>query len=163
MDQWERKARHRRARKRGVRWRPAFLALLLPGLLLGIASPAHAAAPAQDGSLAALPAQAPSPSTPDHAGAAGSASFEALMRAGDQAMLRGDVSRARAIYQRAVTLAPQSAAACLSLGSTYDPNMLATIEARGGGLIDTAKAREWYERARALGHPAADRVLSRLP
>ncbi|PZP45535.1 MAG: hypothetical protein DI601_09455 [Azospirillum brasilense] len=132
------------------------LALLLPGLFMGVASLAHAAAPAQDGSVATLPPQAsprPSPGT----------SFDALMRAGDQAMLRGDVSRARAIYQRAVALDPQSAAACLSLGSTYDPNMLATIEARGGGLVDAAKAREWYERARALGHPAADRVLSRLP
>ena len=133
------------------------LALLLPGLLLPVLPPALATAPAQDNAVAALPVQA----SPGRTGA--NASFEALMRAGDQAMLRGDVSRARAIYQRAVSLDPQSSAACLSLGSTYDPNMLATIEARGGGLLDAAKAREGYERARALGHPAADRVLGRLP
>lgn len=162
MDQREGKARCQRGPEQGVQPRPVFLALLLPGLFLGATSPVHAAV-VPDGSVAALPVQASPRPAPDRPGVGSSASFDALMRAGDQAMLRGDVSRARAIYQRAVALDPQSAAACLSLGSTYDPNMLATIEARGGGLIDAAKAREWYERARALGHPAADRVLSRLP
>lgn len=84
------------------------------------------------------------------------------MRAGDDAMMRGDISRARGFYGRAASIDPKAAQPPLSMGSTYDPNMLSALDTRGSGLIDVNKAREWYERARTLGHPAADRLLSRL-
>lgn len=87
--------------------------------------------------------------------------FVSLMRMGDSAMIRGDILRARALYERAAAAHPASPAAPIAAGKTYDPNILPHF---GGGssFADVAKAREWYERARALGDPAAASLLSSL-
>jgi curved DNA-binding protein CbpA len=59
-------------------------------------------------------------------------------------MSEGDVEAARALLLRAAL--SRDARAALALGSTYDPIMLATLEARGA-VPDTFLARIWYRRA----------------
>jgi len=88
--------------------------------------------------------------------------FATLMRMGNAAMVRGDITGARSIYERAAGIHPTSSAAPISAGKTYDPNVLSLMEVSNAGLADTAKAREWYERARGLGDPAAVFLLTRL-
>ncbi|MBK1662692.1 hypothetical protein CKO45_31450, partial [Paracraurococcus ruber] len=87
--------------------------------------------------------------------------FASLMRMGDAAMVRGDITRARAMYERAAATVPDSAAAAIAAGKTYDPNILPLFGAPPG-LADAARARGWYERARALGDRAADGLLATL-
>lgn len=89
--------------------------------------------------------------------------FTSLMRAGDVAMVRGEVARARTLYERAAATHPASPAAFIAAGKTYDPNVLSLLGVGGGGgLADAAAARELYERARSLGDPAADPLLAAL-
>jgi hypothetical protein len=141
--------------------------LVLLATMLALSTGAQARPLSETGGRSAMMVEAqataalPSLSLPQ-TGSSAPSMLETLMRAGDDAMMRGDVSRARSFYQRATVVDPSSGAACLSMGSTYDPNMLATLDTRGNGLIDVAKARAWYERANQLGHPAASQVLSRL-
>jgi hypothetical protein len=85
-----------------------------------------------------------------------------LMRMGDVAMVRGDVARARALYERAAEIQPVSSAALIAAGKTYDPNMLTLLNMNSAGLADAARARDWYERARSLGDPAAAPLLAGL-
>jgi NMT1-like family len=87
--------------------------------------------------------------------------FASLMRMGDVAMVRGDVPRARALYERAASLHPSSSAAHIAAGKTYDPNMLTLLDMNSAGLADTAKAREWYERA--LSRRSRRRSAARIP
>ena len=87
--------------------------------------------------------------------------FETMMRSGDTAMVRGDIVRARALYERAATMHPRSSAAAIAAGKTYDPNLLPLFGA-APGLADIAKARGWYDRARAVGDPAAAALLDAL-
>lgn len=84
------------------------------------------------------------------------------MRMGDTAMVRGDVMRARALYERAAAVHQGSAAASIASGKTYDPNVLSQLGVNSAGLADSGKAREWYERARSLGDPAADALIAPL-
>ncbi len=93
---------------------------------------------------------------------AGPLAFAPAMRMGDSAMLHGDVVQARTLYERAAAIYPASSAAMLAVGKTYDPNLLALLGS-SGSLVDAAKARNWYERARVLGDPAATELLARLP
>lgn len=88
--------------------------------------------------------------------------FAPLMRMGDTAMVRGDITRARALYERATAIHPAAPAALIAAGKTYDPNMLSLLGMNSAGLADTNKARGWYERARALGDPAAASLLAAL-
>jgi TPR repeat protein len=88
--------------------------------------------------------------------------FNSLMQMGDSAMVRGDVARARAFYERAAAVHPASPRAFIAAGKTYDPNILPLFDAATGGVADIAKARDWYERARALGDPEAARLLASL-
>ncbi len=87
--------------------------------------------------------------------------FASLMQMGDSAMVRGDITRARALYERAAVIHPASSAALIAAGKTYDPNILRLF---GGtsGLADVARARAWYERARALGDASAENLLASL-
>ncbi len=85
-----------------------------------------------------------------------------LMRNGDAALQRGDISGARALYQRAASLEGTTAAALVATGKTYDPGILAGLGVHGGALPDAAAAARWYERAQALGDPAAGELLNRL-
>jgi hypothetical protein len=88
--------------------------------------------------------------------------YAALMRNGDAAFERADISGARALYQRAASLDRSAAAAHVAAGKTYDPGILAGLGVRSGALADAAAAARWYERARSLGDPAAGELLSRL-
>lgn len=88
--------------------------------------------------------------------------FASLMRMGDVAMVRGDVPRARALYERAAAIHPASSVALIAAGKTYDHNVLSLLDMNSAGLADASKAREWYERARALGDPAAASLLAPL-
>lgn len=87
--------------------------------------------------------------------------FPQLMRQGDTALVRGDVLRARALYERAAALHPASAAAPIAAGKTWDPTILPLFGA-DPGLGDPARARAWYERARALGDRNAEALLAAL-
>ncbi len=84
------------------------------------------------------------------------------MRHGEKAMGLGDVVRARSHYERAAALDPASSAAAIAAGETYDPRVLALAGVTHPWLADAAKAAAWYERARALGDPAAVGLLARL-
>lgn len=88
--------------------------------------------------------------------------FTSLMRMGDAAMVRGDVTTARALYERAASVHPASPAAFIAAGKTYDPNTLSLLNMDTATLADTQKARAWYERARSLGDPAAASLLAAL-
>jgi type II secretory pathway predicted ATPase ExeA len=79
----------------------------------------------------------------------------ALMKRGNEALDLGDIASARLLFQRAAQTG--NGAAATALGKTYDPNITADPGAR-----DPARAREWYNRAAALGDPAAADFLKRL-
>ncbi len=115
------------------------------------------AAQASPGPSSALPSLVLPP-----AAGAGPPLFASLMSMGDTAMVRGDVLRARALYERAAAIHPASSAAAIAAGKTYDPNALSLLGVNGVGLADANKAREWYERARSLGDPAAAWLLASL-
>lgn len=85
----------------------------------------------------------------------------ALIRRGDQALVQGDISAARLLYQRAA--ASGSAGGMTGLARTYDPVFLGHIGARGI-QPDPALAQRWYQQAVDAGASSADeplRVLSR--
>jgi TPR repeat protein len=52
--------------------------------------------------------------------------------------------------------------AALALAATYDPILLSSLGARGIDA-DASLARDWYEKASALGSKEARQRLSRLP
>jgi TPR repeat protein len=89
--------------------------------------------------------------------------FVSLMQMGDSALVRGDIARARALYERAASVHPGAAAACIASGKTYDPNVLPLFGASAGSFANVARAREWYERAHALGAAEAVGLLAGLP
>jgi TPR repeat protein len=68
----------------------------------------------------------------------------------------GNLVAARILLERATGLG--SGVAALALGETYDPTRAARLRT-GREEVDPAKAREWYQRALALGSGDA---LSRL-
>jgi len=74
-------------------------------------------------------------------------------------MSEGDVEAARTMLERAAK-SPDPRAA-LALGSTYDPMMLAILQARGVAS-DVFLARIWYRRASALGSQEAKERLDLL-
>jgi hypothetical protein len=82
-----------------------------------------------------------------------------LVRSGDRLLGRGDVTAARALYERAAAMG--SAQACLALGSTYDPRRLWSLGVYGMAG-NKERARHWYERARQLGHPEAKERIAAL-
>ena len=85
----------------------------------------------------------------------------ALIRRGDQALVQGDISAARLLYQRAA--ASGSAGGMTGLARTYDPVFLGHIGARGI-QPDPALAQRWYQQAVDAGASSAAeplRVLSR--
>jgi hypothetical protein len=82
-----------------------------------------------------------------------------LTQQGEQFVAAGDLVSARLVYLKAAEAG--NAAAALALGATYDPAVLAKIGVRGMGA-DVAKARNWYEKAKAFGSPDAPRRLEML-
>ena len=85
--------------------------------------------------------------------------IELLMERGRQFVAFGDLASARLVFQRAAEAG--DAAAALAIGSTYDSTVLAKFGMRGV-TADSAKARAWYERAKAFGSPEAGRRLEIL-
>jgi hypothetical protein len=89
---------------------------------------------------------APSPRRPD------ASEFTFLMKRGAELMANRDISAARMMFQRAAETG--DARAALALAETYDPLVLDKLGATGI-KPDIARAREWYEKAEALGSTAA--------
>lgn len=83
-----------------------------------------------------------------------------FMKKGDENLRSGNISAARLFYQRAADL--RMASAALALGATYDADELRRVEVLGVMQADPKEARKWYEKARELGDPEADRRLARL-
>jgi hypothetical protein len=108
------------------------------------------------------PAQSPAAlaPTPGRLSAAEMDNARTLMRRGDENMQAGKISAARLFYQSAAEAG--YAPAALALGATYDNRQLAQWKVVGGQQGDPAMARKWYEKARELGAPEADRRLQAL-
>jgi hypothetical protein len=82
-----------------------------------------------------------------------------LIRRGDEAMSRGSIGAARQTYEYAAEELRWPTAA-LALAATYDPYELAYL----APLVapDSARARQWYERARELANARIDFHVLRL-
>jgi hypothetical protein len=142
---------------------PAAAGLLLQrGLAEANASPAPAEAmPA--------PAAAPQPTTaPPRTDAAAappaSLSLESdeiamLLKRGKDAFSTGDLAAARLLLRRAAEAG--SAEAALALGATFDPLIIRRLGAIGAAP-DAAQARQWYQKAVALGSTTASQPLAQL-
>jgi TPR repeat protein len=78
----------------------------------------------------------------------------ALLSRGNDQLQHGNVAAARLYYQRAADTGLAQAA--LALGSTCDPDELVRLSVVGT-QPDRELARRWYERARELGAPEAER------
>ena len=82
-----------------------------------------------------------------------------LYSSGEEQIKNGNIYAARKFFQRAAELGLAQAA--LSLGGTFDAAELARLNVIGL-KPDVDAARDWYEKARALGATEADQRLSRL-
>lgn len=107
-----------------------------------------------------------SPETIAGPGAAAASSAKDLERArtfmqkGDENLRSGNIAAARLFYRRAAEA--RMASAALALGGTYDAEELRRLEVVGILEADPGEARKWYEKARDLGDPEAERRLARL-
>jgi hypothetical protein len=85
--------------------------------------------------------------------------LERLINRGEAFLSQGDVAAARLVLERAAEA--RDARAALTLGSTYDPNVL-----RRMGVVgvqpDPEQARSWYERAAEFGSGEANQRLTAL-
>jgi hypothetical protein len=82
-----------------------------------------------------------------------------LLKRGKDAFSTGDLAAARLLLRRAAEAG--SAEAALALGATFDPLVLRRLGAIGAAP-DAAQARQWYQKAVALGSPAASQPLAQL-
>jgi hypothetical protein len=82
-----------------------------------------------------------------------------LMGKGDDNMRTGKIGTARLFYKSAAESG--YAPAALAMGGTYDSRQLAQWKVVGL-QADPAQARSWYEKARDLGSPEANRRLQEL-
>jgi hypothetical protein len=83
-----------------------------------------------------------------------------LVARGNELLRDGDFSSARLILQRAADAGEADAA--LTLGSTYDPSILAQLGIRGE-VANVDLARTWYEKAQEFGSVEASSRLKTLP
>jgi hypothetical protein len=83
----------------------------------------------------------------------------ALVERGKDFLINGDFASARLLLKRAAEAG--SAEGALALGATFDPEMIKRLGAIGA-VPDIAQARAWYQKAAALGAPAAAQQLARL-
>jgi hypothetical protein len=144
---------------------PAAAGLLLQhGLTEANASPAPAEAmPAPAPAPAPQPTTAP-PSNDAAAAPPASLSLESdeiamLLKRGKDAFSTGDLAAARLLLRRAAEAG--SAEAALALGATFDPLIIRRLGAIGAAP-DAAQARQWYQKAVALGSPTASQPLAQL-
>lgn len=82
-----------------------------------------------------------------------------LVKRGKDLLASGDISAARLLLRRAAE--SDSAEAALEFGSTFDPAVIARLGAIGVEA-DAAKARQWYQKAAALGSNAASQHIANL-
>jgi hypothetical protein len=141
-----------------------------PSVAALVAAPAIAAlqpaiAPSQSAAIPSLPAAAPPPAAaPAPIGTAGTlhiddAEMTALIKRGKDSLMSGDIISARLLLRRAADAG--SADAALALGATFDPVVIRRLGAVGM-TPDIAQARQWYQRAAALGSAAAVGQLAKL-
>ncbi len=83
----------------------------------------------------------------------------ALLRHGQTLLEQGNVSAARLVYERAA--AADSGPGATGAGKTYDPAILASIDARGL-QGDAGRAANWYRKGIALGDSEAGARLKAL-
>jgi hypothetical protein len=142
---------------------PAAAGLLLQhGLTEANASPAPAEA---------MPAPAPAPQlttalpsndaavTPPVSLSLASDEIAMLLKRGKDAFSTGDLAAARLLLRRAAEAGSSEAA--LALGATFDPLVIRRLGAIGAAP-DAAQARQWYQKAVALGSPTASQPLAQL-
>jgi hypothetical protein len=82
-----------------------------------------------------------------------------LLKRGKDAFSTGDLAAARLLLRRAAE--GGSAEAALALGATFDPLVLRRLGAIGAAP-DAAQARQWYQKAVALGSSTASQPLAQL-
>ena len=82
-----------------------------------------------------------------------------LLKRGKDAFSTGDLAAARLLLRRAAE--GGSAEAALALGATFDPLILRRLGAIGAAP-DAAQARQWYQKAVALGSTTASQPLAQL-
>jgi hypothetical protein len=142
---------------------PAAAGLLLQhGLSEANASPAPAEA---------MPAPAPAPqlttalpsndaaTAPPVSLSLASDEIAMLLKRGKDAFSTGDLAAARLLLRRAAEAG--SAEAALALGATFDPLVIRRLGAIGAAP-DAAQARQWYQKAVALGSSTASQPLAQL-
>ena len=83
-----------------------------------------------------------------------------LVERGDEHMEVGKIASARLLYRSAAESG--WAAGALALAATYDSIELSRSKVIGGIQPDFALAKEWYEKAKQLGSPEAERYLQQL-
>ncbi|MCC7283484.1 MAG: hypothetical protein IT556_13955 [Acetobacteraceae bacterium] len=121
------------------------------------ATPTATTPPAATPPAATPPAAAPPAAAPP-AAAVPPALIDVLIRRGETLLAIGDISGARRFLERAA--ASGSGRAALAMGGSFDPHVLAELGARGI-TPDRAAARQWYQRAAALGEAeAASRIAA---
>ena len=82
-----------------------------------------------------------------------------LLKRGKDAFSTGDLAAARLLLRRAAEAG--NAEAALALGATFDPLVIRQLGAIGAAP-DAAQARQWYQKAVALGSTTASQPLSQL-
>ncbi|TYL91202.1 hypothetical protein FXB40_29145 [Bradyrhizobium rifense] len=114
----------------------------------------------------ALQAQAPAPAPvaappapPPPAKTLDADTLAGLMTRAKSLLRIGDIVAARLLLERAANA--QDATAALLLAQTYDPAVLGTRDTRSVNA-DAAAARDWYQRAAALGSSEAEQRLALL-
>jgi hypothetical protein len=136
------------------------------GLLLqhGLTEANAAQPPAEALPVAVPPPIAPPPSSDATAAQTVSSPLDAdeiamLIKRGKDAFSTGDLAAARLLLRRAAEAG--SAEAALALGATFDPLVIRRLGAIGAAP-DAAQARQWYQKAVALGSATASQPLAQL-
>ncbi len=119
------------------------------------------APPQQPGESIAVqtPAPPPAPAATDTRPTLDAEEIAVLLNRGKAFLNDGDVVSARLVLRRAAEAG--SAEAALALGASYDPLVIKQTGAVGV-QSDAEQARQWYQRAAALGSNAASRQLANL-
>ena len=142
---------------------PAAAGLLLQhGLSEANASPAPAEAmpaPAPAPQLTTAPPSNDAAAPPPASLSLASDEIAMLLNRGKDAFSTGDLAAARLLLRRAAEAG--SAEAALALGATFDPLVIRRLGAIGAAP-DAAQARQWYQKAVALGSPTASQPLATL-
>ena len=140
---------------------PAAAGLLLQhGLSEANASPAPAeAVPAPMPQPTIAPPSSDAPVAPPVSLSLASDEIAMLLKRGKDAFSTGDLAAARLLLRRAAE--GGSAEAALALGATFDPLVIRRLGAIGAAP-DAAQARQWYQKAVALGSTTASQPLSQL-